>query len=312
MQCRCRPFFLQQVGGALRKFLDKESHLRLRGFVIRDNTVHVEAFCGAGADGTDHGGAESFVECFGIVHAVRHQKQVRDLGCIHEHHHIHMTVGQRDHPFAQRLNVLRQSPLIHRQPRDGDAPLSQRSQQLGIGSSILLDCDIHSAQRRPVFGFQRGHQGAPGKRLGRNHRDRNAQFAKCARRFWSPRRDLHRPQRVQERLAIHVRGDGLHQGFYADARGEDDQVECATEQSLGEVQNGPVGIKGDLAHGRRNQRLAAVGANQLGGFDRTARLQAQYSQPIEIRHCHRGYHRARLRCAHPVYTPSVVIQAQER
>ena len=173
-------FCSKQVTGVLRDFIDEKAHLRLRWLIIRLQPVEGETFRRARADGTDDRGAEAFIKRFGVAHAFSHEKQMRDLSRIHKEDNVDMPVGEGENSLAQRLNILRQRPLINQKAGNGDAFLRQRRKQFWIRSAVFLYGDIHALKRGTKIGLQRGHQRAPGKRFRRNHSDGNLQLAECA------------------------------------------------------------------------------------------------------------------------------------
>ena len=63
----------------LRHLLDEEAHLRLRWLIIGLQAIHAEPFGRARADGADHRRAKAFMERLGVSHALRHEKEMRNL-----------------------------------------------------------------------------------------------------------------------------------------------------------------------------------------------------------------------------------------
>src|SRR6185503_6906601 len=108
-----RMLLFQEQFCILGKLVDEETHLRLSRFVVRLQSVERKPFCCAGADGANDSGAETLIKRLRVAHALSHEKQMRDLPCIHEKHNINMTMRERQDRFAQWLYVLWQGPLVN-------------------------------------------------------------------------------------------------------------------------------------------------------------------------------------------------------
>ena len=138
--------------------------------------------------------------------------------------------------------------------------------------------------RRSVRPSSAASKLAPGVGLGRGDRDRNLHLAKRGQWFGASRGHRDLSQRLGELFLRIARRQDFIERPRADAGEKDHQIELAAKQALGELERFGIVLDGRLAHGRRDKRIAALPADQLGHFGGAPALERDDAQAIERHH----------------------------
>ncbi len=97
---------------------------------------------------------------------------MRDLNGRGKQRDLDFAGGQTSRGVPQRLGILRQVPLINAHGIDIRAEAAQRLHQFDVRATILLHRDVLLGTT-----LDRGHELAPGVRLGHRYGYRNLHFA---------------------------------------------------------------------------------------------------------------------------------------
>src|SRR6185312_1475186 len=253
----------QHIAGVLGGFIDEEAEFGTRGLEVRRDAVVLHLRGGGGADGDDDDGTQAADQGGDAVHLLRDHHQVNDLDGGGEEDDIDFSVGDAVDTFAQRFEVVRQRPLIHRHFDNFAGTLCEFGEQFGVGSSILLYGDAEGFELVTEGAVHGGEDLMPGAGLRRGRRRLHLQLAQDLIRLGAAGDDADAAQSIEEFFAVEFGFYGFKQRSHADAGEEEDDVDLAGDESGGKVERVRVGLELDLAHCRHDQRFAAIGADQL-------------------------------------------------
>ncbi len=136
----------EEVARLFRGFADKEAHFGMARFEVDVDAALTQLFRGRRTDGGDDHSLEPREHPIGQQQFFGNLHQVNGLGRGGKQHHIQLAVGNRTRRSAQRLDILRQRPLIHRDRCHPRAARLEAGQQIGIGCAVLLDGDVQPVE----------------------------------------------------------------------------------------------------------------------------------------------------------------------
>ena len=205
-----------------------------------------------------------------------HAGEVGDLYGGGEEGDIEVAGGQAAGGFAQRFGVLGEVP-----PVDADGGDVGAAARRASSSSVAGRPYSWMAMRRAGVACERGQEFAPGVGLGGDDGGFEAEVAQGGDGLGSARGDGDAAQGFGEGVLGIARGQYAMQLAGADAGEQDDHVEFAGEEALGEGEDGVVIGERDFAHGGGDEGLAALLADELLHFGGAAAFQREHAESVE-------------------------------
>jgi hypothetical protein len=191
--------------------------------------------------------------------------------------------GNRAHRGFERCQIVRESPLIHGHAGHVRPSRLEPSQEIGIRRAVFLNRDAAARKGELLLcAIERRHYLAPRIGLGCSQPHRYTELAKDGDRFRPARQDSGSPQRANEDIAIASDTlDDRDERASAHAGQQDDEIEFATLQRIGECDGFGIGFERHLFHRGRRNRNAAIRGDDGRHLLRTAALENQNRAIVE-------------------------------
>ena len=193
----------------------------------------------------------------------------------------------------ERAAVGRQRPSVDRDDQDLGAARFEGGHQVAIRYAVLLQGDALAAQIA-----SRGEdieQFTPGVRFGRFHGGLQSQLTHDGEGL-GPAHDSDDARKGGGQGGARMpRFHHLEQRAHADAGQQNRDIDLAREQTVRKIERGRIVAERHLAHGRRDDRAAAVALDEPGGLGGHPAFECNHAHPREIGRrrcgCWSGTHR---------------------